>query len=188
MRLSTFASLGACGVLLVACASSKRPPQSAAQDSSREEANRGTAGPAAYGQPAPGRTGDQDAVGKSDAAKATNDVAPPPPPSSPQGTQPNGGGFAQPPRALQISQAGTEVDTAQRELDVAAGDCRNACRALGSMDRAAGRLCSLAQSSEEARRCDDVKKKVYTARDKVKSTCGQCDGVSVDRNAPVPSK
>jgi hypothetical protein len=96
-------------------------------------------------------------------------------------------GGAPPPRAT-VAAAASDLESSQRELDVAAGDCRNACRALGSMDRAAGRLCELAQDSE-ARRCDDAKQRVYSARDRVKNTCGSCpNGPSVDRKDPVPSK
>lgn len=122
--------------------------------------------------------------------------APPPPepsaPSQPQpgqfGGQPGLPGGGANSRTMAFSAALDEVDSSQRQLDVAAGDCNNACRALGSMDRAAGRLCSLAQGNDEGRRCDDAKKKVYSARDRVKQTCGACPGgVSVDRSAPVPS-
>jgi len=84
--------------------------------------------------------------------------------------------------------ATNEIESSQRELDVAAGDCRNACRALGSMDRAAGKVCELAQGSEEGRRCDGAKQRVYSARDRVKTTCGSCPGgPSVERAAPIPS-
>ena len=92
------------------------------------------------------------------------------------------------PRAAAVQSAVGEIDSSQRELDVAAGDCRNACRALGSMDRAAGRLCGLTQGQPDASRCDDAKQHVYTARDRVKKTCGQCEGgPSVDHDAPIPS-
>jgi hypothetical protein len=87
-----------------------------------------------------------------------------------------------------MSQASSEIEASQRELDVAGGDCNNACRALGSMDRAAGRLCGLAQAEEEHRRCGDAKSRVQSARDKVRATCGACPDVSVDRNAPIPSR
>lgn len=120
--------------------------------------------------------------------------APPPPPPEPGaapaqpgqvGGQPGGGATS---RTMAFSSALDEVDTSQRQLDVAAGDCNNACRALGSMDRACGRLCGLAQGSDESRRCEDAKKKVYSARDRVKQTCGACPGgVSVERSAPIPS-
>ena len=124
-------------------------------------------------------------------------AAPPPPPSEadtagPQPSQPGTapGSFAPPPpnRTLALSQASNDIESSQRELDVAGGDCRNACRALGSMDRAAGRLCGLAQSSDEQRRCGDAKTRVYSARAKVKNTCGSCPDVSVDRDAPIPSR
>ena len=103
----------------------------------------------------------------------------------PQGVEP---GKSTQSRAQALQSAANEVDTSQRELDVAAGDCRNACRALGSMDRATGRLCGLTQGDSETRRCDDAKRRVYSARDRVKATCGQCEnGASVDRTAPIPS-
>ncbi|MBX3231735.1 MAG: hypothetical protein KIT84_23085 [Labilithrix sp.] len=119
--------------------------------------------------------------------------APPPmqaqpyaPRTSPQGyPQP---GYAPPPPTTPSRQAGADFDKAQRELEVAAGDCTNACRALSSMDRAAGRICSLTSGSDEdAQRCNEAKARVYSARDKVKSTCGNCPDTSVERSAPVPS-
>ena len=83
---------------------------------------------------------------------------------------------------------GGEMDRAQRELDVSGGNCVNACRALGSMDRAAGRLCGLARSSDERDRCSDAATKVKTARDRVKRTCGSCPDVTVERDAAIPSR
>jgi hypothetical protein len=116
--------------------------------------------------------------------------APPPPEpgaAPPAPGQPGGGGSATS-RTMAFSSALDEIDTSGRQLDVAAGDCSNACRALGSMDRACGRLCSLAQGSDETRRCEDAKKKVYSARDRVKQTCTTCPGgISVERSAPIPS-
>ena len=109
-------------------------------------------------------------------------------PHPPTDTKPSADSTRPSSRALALSQAGTEVESSQRELDVAGGDCRNACRALGSMDRAAGRICSLAQSEDEQRRCGDAKTRVYSARDKVRTTCGTCPDVSVDRTAPIPSR
>ena len=85
----------------------------------------------------------------------------------------------------------SEIDAAQRELDDAGADCKNACRALGSMDRAAGRLCKLSQTAEDRARCDDAKVKVYKARDRVRAACTTCaewGGPSVERAAPIPSQ
>lgn len=87
-----------------------------------------------------------------------------------------------------VQAAVRDLDASQRELDVAAGDCHNACRALGSMDRAAGHLCALVQGDEDTRRCEDAKTRVYSARSRVKNTCGTCEGgPSVERNDPIPS-
>ena len=90
-----------------------------------------------------------------------------------------------PPPATPIQAAANDFDTAERELSVAAGDCSNACRALGSMDRAAGNICKL---SSDKPRCDDATAKVRSARDKVKNSCGECKETSTDSKAPVPSR
>ena len=120
-------------------------------------------------------------------AQAQPGMAPPPaPPPPPQPGVPAGTPGT---RSVALQNAANEVEASQRELDVAAGDCRNACRALGSMDRAAGEVCRLTQSEgSEGQRCDNAKKRVYSARDRVKTTCGTCPGgVSVDRADPIPS-
>ena len=110
--------------------------------------------------------------------------------STPKPAQPGGGaGATGTNRSVAIQSASREVESSQRELDVAGSDCRNACRALGSMDRAAGRLCELSQGDGEPQRCEDAKRRVYSARDRVKTTCGSCaDGTTVDRAAPIPSR
>ncbi|MBX3189379.1 MAG: hypothetical protein KF819_20315 [Labilithrix sp.] len=111
-----------------------------------------------------------------------------PPPAPPAPEFPGQLGGAAGSRSVALRGAASELESSQRELDVAAGDCRNACRALGSMDRAAGRLCELAQSSDEQRTCTEAKGRVYSARDKVKSTCRSCPGgPSVESTAPIPS-
>lgn len=132
------------------------------------------------------------------AVHAQPGAAPPPPAPSPatdaagpSPTQPGMPAASHAPlssRTLALGQATNDIEASQRELDVAGGDCRNACRALGSMDRAAGRLCGLAQSDDEQRRCGDAKTRVHSARTKVKNTCGSCPDVTVDRDAPIPSR
>lgn len=168
---------GACSALLMGCAaqSAKSPPSSAASEPPQAQAGYGQ--PAAYpstpAQPAP-------------LPEASPPPPPPPPPSTPG--QPGGAASGATSRSMAVQGAANEVDSSQRELDLAAGDCRNACRALGSMDRAAGRLCELSQGSDEGRRCDDAKRRVYSARDRVKTTCGTCpNGPSVERRDPIPS-
>ena len=121
--------------------------------------------------------------------------APPPPPraeaapatpASP--ATPSGDSTTRSDRSLALRAASNDVESSQRELDIAGSDCRNACRALGSMDRAAGRLCELSQGADEGTRCGDAKQRVYSARDRVRTSCGSCpNGPSVDRAAPIPS-
>ncbi|MDB4939384.1 MAG: hypothetical protein JWP87_6356 [Labilithrix sp.] len=140
--------------------------------------------PAAYGQAGyPQSAGAQPAQ---PAQPSSPSPSPSPTPSTP--AQPGGGSSGATSRSMALQGASNEVESSQRELDVAGGDCRNACRALGSMDRAAGRLCELSQGSDEGQRCDDAKRRVYSARDRVKTTCGACpNGPSVERSAPIPS-
>jgi hypothetical protein len=129
-------------------------------------------------QPPPGRTPSQDDAAESPA------FAPPPPEAAPAA----GGAAAPDGRALALTRAQRDLDVARRELEVAAGDCQSACRALGSMDRAAGRLCELADAEAARPRCEEAKRALYAARDRVRTTCGDCPGgPSVERNAPVPS-
>ena len=53
------------------------------------------------------------------------------------------------------------------------------------MDRAAGRICGL----EVGTHCDYAKDNLYSARDRVRTSCGVCtDGTETARNAPVPSR
>jgi hypothetical protein len=79
--------------------------------------------------------------------------------------------------------------SAERELEASSGNCRAACRALGSMDSSAGHLCSVASSPAEQRDCDDSKAKVVASRARVAASCGTCPGgPSLDPRAPVPSQ
>lgn len=184
------------GVLAVAlacggCAASKSSSPPASEPSAQ-----------AYGQP-----GYPSGSAASEVSKAPPYAQPPPPPPAPPPSseaapttpsasststpaQPNGGaGGTATSRSAAIQSASREVESSQRELDVAGSDCRNACRALGSMDRAAGRLCTLSQGDGEPQRCEDAKRRVYSARDRVKTTCGTCaDGTTVERAAPIPSR
>jgi hypothetical protein len=92
--------------------------------------------------------------------------APEPPPEAPG---------AMDPRA-RYARANVQLSEARRMLDVAAGqrDCANACRALDSMERAAGQICELARSTEERRTCKSAEDQVGTARERVKNACGEC--------------
>jgi hypothetical protein len=157
--------------VVVACAATpeKAPAQAPAMQTSM---------PSAYGQPPAGAYPPPTAPAQPGYPPQPGGVTPAPEPSA--GTPGT--------RAIQLQGASRDLDAGERQLDVSTSDCGNACRALGSMDRATGVLCQLAQQADEQRRCDDAKKKVYSARDRVKSTCGSCPGgPSVERADPIPS-
>jgi hypothetical protein len=169
-----------------ACASSKTSAKEPETQSPKQQAQgdrelAGGGAPSDYAQ-SPGAQPTQPAKA-ADAAPAS----PPPPPAAAPRPEPQASTTPSN-RGAVMAQASRDVETSQRELDVAGGDCNNACRALGSMDRAAGRLCALSQTNDEVRRCNDAKNRVYSARDKVRNTCGTCADVSVDRSAPIPSR
>lgn len=166
-KLGTGAALS---LLLVACSADRPPPREPASTASPPPAAQGQMG--GYAQP-----GYQPQPYPSQPAGSSSYAPAPPPPALP-------GQPAKP--SLQASSA--DLDKAARELDVAAGDCTTACRALASMDRAAGRICNLSSGSDEdGKRCTDAKERVYSARDKVKSTCNVCSDTSVERRDPIPS-
>lgn len=74
-----------------------------------------------------------------------------------------------------------ELDSAERQLESAGSNCETACKALGSLERAATRLCIL-----EANSCDEARGRVSRARRRVRASCGSCaDGTSVDPDAPL---
>ncbi len=109
------------------------------------------------------------------------DATPPAPRAEPDD------GERESPRAA-LAHAKIDLDHAERELLTSAGDCAAACRALASMERATGHLCALAGADDDHARCDEARTKVLSARERVRSTCGVCEGgPSLDRTAPIPS-
>jgi len=129
-------------------------------------------------------------------APAVEVASPPPPPAAPAVTVVavppssfSGAPAAGAPAPRSAARAFMDVVRAQQELEASTGSCQAACRALGAMDSAAGRLCSLAASADDQHECDDSKTKVVAARVRVAGSCGTCaGGTSVDPNAPVPSR
>jgi hypothetical protein len=67
-----------------------------------------------------------------------------------------------------------ELARAEAALAAAQGDCAAACRALASMQRATDHLCALVEDSSDGRRCEDARKRLLAARDRVRSSCGDC--------------
>ncbi len=123
-------------------------------------------------------------------------TAPPPPPPPVVAASPPGSFALNAPsaqaepeeRRSAALRASADLVTAARELEASTGSCTAACRALGSMDRATGRLCGLASTREDARVCEESKAKLVAARERVRSACGSCPGgPTVDPNAAAPS-
>jgi hypothetical protein len=84
------------------------------------------------------------------------------------------------------AEAQMQVQRAWDELESSGSSCTTACRALGSLERATARLCDLAEADEDKQRCEDAKKKLRSARDRVRAACTTCPGgPSVDRDAPI---
>ncbi len=144
--------------VLVCCAAPSAPPASAAG--------------------APQRTAEANSdgagAGANSSAKQPTAAGPTPVPATPD--------------SLALRARAGEVDRFEAELVQAGSDCREACRALGSMDRACGGLCSLSRGTSEAPLCSTATKRLLHARDTVKRACGACpNGASVERFAPIPS-
>lgn len=133
------------------------------------------------------------------AQESQSSQAAPAPPASPQATMPRAdpkadsspnAGAAAPSTAARDRDGVRDpslrraVEAAQRELELAGSDCAAACRALGSMERATARLCTLEEAS-----CEDVRVRLLRSRERVRASCGGCPGgPSVNSDAPIPSR
>lgn len=169
-------------LLLGACAASKSPASASARspEASAEAPAAGQAAPMptapgysqqqGYPQQQPGQYPAQPAA-TTPTTPPSNYAPPPPKPADSPGRQ-----------------AAFDFDEAERRLAVATSDCATACKALGSMDRSAGRICGLIATNDDQARCTDAKGKVVSARSRVKNTCGSCPDTSTDPKDPVPSR
>jgi hypothetical protein len=79
-----------------------------------------------------------------------------------------------PSREAQRVNARREFERAEASLQASASDCATACRALASMTRAVEHLCALADSPGDQQRCDDARRRMASARERVRQTCGAC--------------
>lgn len=173
-------------LVVSACAARKSEAPSAQSPASAADSAPSTGGAGGYpqGSSAYGGQPNQPAPPPATATAPRGEAAKPESSPATQAAPTTPGG-----RAVAINKASSDIDTAQRELDVAGSSCQNACRALGSMDRAAGHLCQLTREDNTHDRCDDAKRRLYNARDKVRGSCGACpdNQPATDRNAPIPS-
>jgi hypothetical protein len=78
-------------------------------------------------------------------------------------------------------------EAAERAVELSLGSCDAACRALGSMERAAKTVCDLARAPDEKDRCTDARARLSRARSRVRSACGSCaGGPTTEPDAPLP--
>ena len=73
------------------------------------------------------------------------------------------------------SHAGAPVPAEPLRANRSVDRCTRACRALGSMQRAANRLCEL--TGEDDSRCERVRERVDEARTTVRASCPRCAAV-----------
>jgi hypothetical protein len=86
-----------------------------------------------------------------------------------------------------LRDARSDLARAAKEVEASLGDCAAACRALSSMERATGHLCTLSGDTDR-QSCDDAKAQVLAARARIRAACGSCpDGQSLEKNAPIPA-
>ncbi len=164
----------ACGPLWT-CGGSRPPPAAAPSPPSAAQ-------PADYGyksemvQVTPSQEG-------AEAATPESESAPPRPAEAHERSE-----AARRPSTRALRQATVEWERARAALDAAASDCALACRALASMERALVHLCALATLPDDRPRCEEARRRLLDARERVRRACGSCPGgPSVDPNAPVPS-
>jgi hypothetical protein len=72
--------------------------------------------------------------------------------------------------------ASVQLGEARHELSVALGqaDCKAACRALASMEKATRQGCEPASSADERDQCQSAEKDLGAAKGRVRAACGAC--------------
>jgi hypothetical protein len=120
------------------------------------------------------------------AAPNSQSMPPPPPPADQPGAAAGARGAVAPELEAQRVHARADFDDAARQLDASMNECAAACRALASMERATAHLCDLARANDDdPSTCDDARKKLHAARDRVRRACTSCTGgPTLDPGAP----
>jgi len=155
-------------VAFVACGGAPKEPRSPAAEQSRSELARGAAQPDSA-----------DAAQESHPAPAAAAPAPTAAEKKPTDDAPNA--IAQ---AISDFERATQLIRATKDGML---DCKNACRSLQSMERAASHLCELTRGTRDSFRCEDATLRVKDERRHIRSSCGACPmGQSLDPNAPLP--
>ncbi len=87
---------------------------------------------------------------------------------------------------LDLPSALARLDADALAIGATLGNCSTACRSLGSMERAVHVVCELTRDGDHAR-CDEARKKLRDARERVRNGCGVCEGgPRTDASAPDP--
>jgi MYXO-CTERM domain-containing protein len=79
--------------------------------------------------------------------------------------------------------AALEQAIAQASVALASPSCAVACGALGSMGRAASRICAI----EPGPRCEAARDKVRDATRRVREACPECQAPSIEAPPPAPA-
>lgn len=187
MKPTRVAFLVACCLISGCGGAPQQAPSSAPYAAGAEgQAQQQPSSTATAGQQSYGVTADKESQRSMQAPKAGavyprsdeehRDYAQPPPPLSPSESS-----MSRPMRML-----ADDLVVAESAMLTAGHDCTSACRALRSMQRAAARLCSIAATDDEREVCRRAQERVRGARERVRSSCGQCTGgPSLEPNAPI---
>jgi hypothetical protein len=165
---------------LAACAAPASEPRSPSTTSTPAPAKESVASP-----PAPPSGGMPASAGGS----TTSDTAPPTTTgASPTGGEAKPGTMAPSPPTVpppvptptpfdDVPHAQAKFEESAQLFTNAGTDCSKMCKALASMERAAGHLCDLVKDgvATDKKKCSDAKARLDHARDRVMSTCGGCD-------------
>lgn len=185
------AAIAAAALIVAACAAPKDATSGARAPTLGDaaQAGYGTGAGAGGGGAAPSR---REGAAPAALAPGTRGTSEPPAPASGATTPATLPPDSVERRQLALRHARDEVVAAERQLELAASDCGAACRALGSLERATGHLCDLAEQPDERRGCEDARARVVHARERIRGACGAtacgADGPSLDPAAPIPSR
>jgi hypothetical protein len=81
--------------------------------------------------------------------------------------------FAEEP-PMTLEEALTTFDRAATELASGGRDCKEACKALGSMERSRDRICELNGPDDPGERCTKANERVESSREALRRRCGSC--------------
>jgi len=85
-----------------------------------------------------------------------------------------------------MAEAQADFDEIDQSLAKASGnDCVTMCKALQSLARAAERICALAQSDSDKKRCTDARARLEEAERRVRVACPACSATPPPTSPPI---